>query len=177
MCRRCPERAHVSPTEEAGGQTSKVTPEPRMYYGQQWIYVLFGHMRFVLGDQDQVLGRGDVAAFDTTVPHWSAAQVTIPRRSSASSDGLANECPSGRRRRSPGGEGRRVVWVSLCAGVPAALPGRELGRVDSGEQHVDRPNPVAHQRSPAGPSRARCAGRSRAHPSRARCAGRSRAHP
>jgi tryptophanyl-tRNA synthetase len=27
-------------------------------------------MRFVLGDQDKVLGPGEVAAFDTTVPHW-----------------------------------------------------------------------------------------------------------
>lgn len=27
-------------------------------------------MRFILGDQDAVLGPGDVAAFGTTVPHW-----------------------------------------------------------------------------------------------------------
>ena len=27
-------------------------------------------MRFVLGDQDRMLGPGDRAAFDTTVPHW-----------------------------------------------------------------------------------------------------------
>jgi transcriptional regulator with XRE-family HTH domain len=50
--------------------TSKVTPEPRAHDGHEWIYVLSGHMRFVLGDQDTVLGPGDVAAFDTTVPHW-----------------------------------------------------------------------------------------------------------
>ena len=34
------------------------------------IGVLSGRMRFVLGDQDRVLGPGEVAAFDTTVPHW-----------------------------------------------------------------------------------------------------------
>ena len=50
--------------------TSKVTPEPRAHDGYEWIYVLSGHMRFVLGDQDWVLGPGEVATFDTTVPHW-----------------------------------------------------------------------------------------------------------
>ena len=36
----------------------------------EWIYVLSGHMRFVLGDQDWVLGPGEVASFDTKVSHW-----------------------------------------------------------------------------------------------------------
>jgi transcriptional regulator with XRE-family HTH domain len=50
--------------------TSKATPEPRAHDGHEWIYVLSGHMRFVLGDEDLVLGPGEVAAFDTTIPHW-----------------------------------------------------------------------------------------------------------
>ena len=50
--------------------TSKVTPEPRAHDGYEWIYVLSGHMRFVLGDDDWVLGPGEVASFDTRVPHW-----------------------------------------------------------------------------------------------------------
>jgi transcriptional regulator with XRE-family HTH domain len=50
--------------------TSKVTPEPRTHDGHEWIYVLSGHMRFVLGHQDWVLGPGEVASFDTKVPHW-----------------------------------------------------------------------------------------------------------
>jgi transcriptional regulator with XRE-family HTH domain len=50
--------------------TSKVTPQPRAHDGNEWIYVLSGRMRLVLGDQDCVLGPGDVAAFDTRVPHW-----------------------------------------------------------------------------------------------------------
>ena len=50
--------------------TSKVTPEPRAHDGYEWIYVLSGHMRFVLGDQDWVLRPGEVASFDTKVPHW-----------------------------------------------------------------------------------------------------------
>jgi transcriptional regulator with XRE-family HTH domain len=50
--------------------TSKVAPEPRAHDGYEWIYVLSGHMRVVLGDQDWVLGPGEVASFDTKVPHW-----------------------------------------------------------------------------------------------------------
>jgi transcriptional regulator with XRE-family HTH domain len=50
--------------------TSKVTPEPRAHDGFEWIYVLSGHMRLVLGDRDWVLGAGEVATFDTQVPHW-----------------------------------------------------------------------------------------------------------
>ena len=48
----------------------KVTPEPRAHDGYEWIYVLSGRMRLVLGDQDWVLGAGEVAEFDTQVPHW-----------------------------------------------------------------------------------------------------------
>ena len=50
--------------------TSKATPEPRAHEGLEWIYVLSGDVRFVLGDQDLVLHTGDVAEFDTLVPHW-----------------------------------------------------------------------------------------------------------
>ena len=50
--------------------TNQSTPEPRVHDGREWIYVLSGHVRFVLGEQEQVLGPGDVAAFDTSVPHW-----------------------------------------------------------------------------------------------------------
>jgi transcriptional regulator with XRE-family HTH domain len=48
----------------------KVEPEPRAHDGHEWIYVLSGRMRLVLGDQDWVLGPGEVAEFDTRVPHW-----------------------------------------------------------------------------------------------------------
>ena len=50
--------------------TGKVTPEPRAHDGHEWIYVLSGQVRFVLGDDDSVLRPGDVASFDTQVPHW-----------------------------------------------------------------------------------------------------------
>jgi transcriptional regulator with XRE-family HTH domain len=48
----------------------KVRPEPRAHDGHEWIYVLAGRMRLVLGEQDWVLGPGEVAEFDTQVPHW-----------------------------------------------------------------------------------------------------------
>jgi transcriptional regulator with XRE-family HTH domain len=50
--------------------TDNATPEPRAHDGYEWIYVLSGHMRLVLGDRDRVLGRGEVVSFDTAVPHW-----------------------------------------------------------------------------------------------------------
>jgi transcriptional regulator with XRE-family HTH domain len=46
------------------------TPEPRTHEGYEWIYVLNGRLRLVLGDQDVVLGPGEAAEFDTRVPHW-----------------------------------------------------------------------------------------------------------
>lgn len=50
--------------------TSKVVPDPRAHDGSEWIYVLSGRLRLVLGDDDWVLGPGEVAEFDTRVPHW-----------------------------------------------------------------------------------------------------------
>ena len=50
--------------------TSKVDPEPRAHDGHEWIYVLSGRVRLVLGEHDSVLDPGDVVEFDTQVPHW-----------------------------------------------------------------------------------------------------------
>jgi transcriptional regulator with XRE-family HTH domain len=50
--------------------TTKINSEPRAHDGHEWIYVLSGRLRLVLGDQDWVLGPGEVAEFDTRVPHW-----------------------------------------------------------------------------------------------------------
>jgi transcriptional regulator with XRE-family HTH domain len=45
-------------------------PSPRTHDGFEWLYVLSGRMRLVLGGQDLVLGVGEAAEFDTQVPHW-----------------------------------------------------------------------------------------------------------
>ncbi|WP_282580337.1 XRE family transcriptional regulator [Nocardioides sp. InS609-2] len=50
--------------------TSQSEPKPRTHDGFEWLYVLSGRMRLVMGDQDVVLGVGEAAEFDTQVPHW-----------------------------------------------------------------------------------------------------------
>jgi transcriptional regulator with XRE-family HTH domain len=45
-------------------------PEPKVHEGYDWLYVLAGRMRVLLGDHDVVLGPGEVAEFDTRTPHW-----------------------------------------------------------------------------------------------------------
>jgi transcriptional regulator with XRE-family HTH domain len=50
--------------------TTKSTPQLRSHEGYEWLYVLSGRMRLVLGDRDMVLGAGEVVEFDTRVPHW-----------------------------------------------------------------------------------------------------------
>ena len=58
--------------------TTEVTPKPRAHDGHEWIYVLSGHMRLVLGDQDWVLGPGEIAEFHTQVPHWFGSTGDAP---------------------------------------------------------------------------------------------------
>lgn len=48
-------------------------PDPRTHEGYEWLYVLDGRLRVVLGDRDLVLGPGEAAEFDTRVPHWFGA--------------------------------------------------------------------------------------------------------
>ncbi|UQX87071.1 XRE family transcriptional regulator [Jatrophihabitans telluris] len=48
----------------------KTNPELRSHDGHEWIYVLSGRMRLLLGDGDWILGPGEIAEFDTKVPHW-----------------------------------------------------------------------------------------------------------
>ncbi|MFB0620548.1 helix-turn-helix domain-containing protein [Streptomyces sp. AGS-58] len=45
-------------------------PEPRTHEGYEWLYVLSGRLRLVLGEHDVVLAAGEAAEFDTRVPHW-----------------------------------------------------------------------------------------------------------
>ncbi len=45
-------------------------PMLKSHEGYEWLFVLSGRMRLVLGDHDLVLGAGEAAEFDTRVPHW-----------------------------------------------------------------------------------------------------------
>lgn len=44
-------------------------PGQRVHDGYDWVYVLSGKLRLLLGDRDLVLGPGEAAEFDTRTPH------------------------------------------------------------------------------------------------------------
>jgi transcriptional regulator with XRE-family HTH domain len=44
-------------------------PKPQTHEGYEWIYVLSGRLRLLLGEHDLTLEAGEVAEFDTRVPH------------------------------------------------------------------------------------------------------------
>lgn len=48
-------------------------PRLRTHTGYEWLYVLRGRLRLVLGDQDVVLGPGEAAEFECRTPHWFGA--------------------------------------------------------------------------------------------------------
>ena len=50
--------------------TTKTEPDLKAHEGYEWLYVLSGRMRLILGGHDVVLSPGEVADFDTRVPHW-----------------------------------------------------------------------------------------------------------
>ena len=45
-------------------------PAPKRHEGYEWLYVLSGRLRLLLGSSELVLGPGEAAEFDTRVPHW-----------------------------------------------------------------------------------------------------------
>jgi transcriptional regulator with XRE-family HTH domain len=49
---------------------SQSTPSLRVHDGYEWLYVLSGRMRLILGDRDFVVGVSEGAEFDTRQPHW-----------------------------------------------------------------------------------------------------------
>lgn len=66
--------------EDAPVRTYKITypasaphPAPRVHDGYEWLYVLSGRLRLLLGDQELVLTRGEAAEFDTRTPHAMSA--------------------------------------------------------------------------------------------------------
>ncbi|QIS02427.1 helix-turn-helix domain-containing protein [Nocardia brasiliensis] len=48
----------------------RTEPEVRVHEGYEWLYVLSGRLRMILGEHDVVLGPGEAAEFDTRQPHW-----------------------------------------------------------------------------------------------------------
>lgn len=61
----------IMPVEEGPGVL-------RTHDGSEWIYVLSGRIRLIVGTRDLVLGQGEVADFDTRTPHWFGATGDAP---------------------------------------------------------------------------------------------------
>lgn len=52
------------------GRKRPVEPEVQVHEGYEWLYVLDGRLRLVLGEHDLVLQPGEAAEFDCRTPHW-----------------------------------------------------------------------------------------------------------
>jgi transcriptional regulator with XRE-family HTH domain len=48
----------------------RTRPELKVHEGYEWLYVIDGNLRCVIGDHDLVLTGGEAAEFDTRLPHW-----------------------------------------------------------------------------------------------------------
>lgn len=55
------------------GTARPAEPDLQVHEGYEWLYILNGSLRLVLGDNDFVLGPGEAAEFDTHTPHWFAS--------------------------------------------------------------------------------------------------------
>ncbi|WP_058742079.1 helix-turn-helix transcriptional regulator [Curtobacterium citreum] len=73
-------RVVIPLTKRTGGVRSfkqLIPPEPansdrtlKTHEGYEWLYVLSGRLRLLLGDREFDLGPGEVVEFDTHTPHW-----------------------------------------------------------------------------------------------------------
>ena len=58
--------------------TRNCEPDPQTHEGYEWLYVLNGRLRLVLGEHDLVLEPGEAAEFDTRTPHWFTPAGSTP---------------------------------------------------------------------------------------------------
>ncbi|MCP2316301.1 transcriptional regulator, XRE family with cupin sensor [Nocardia amikacinitolerans] len=56
----------------------RVEPQPKTHEGYEWVYVLNGRLRVILGEHDLILAPGEAAEFDTHIPHWFGAAAAEP---------------------------------------------------------------------------------------------------
>ena len=50
-------------------EPARYMPGPQVHEGHEWLYVIFGQLRLVLGGKDFTLTAGEAAEFDTRIPH------------------------------------------------------------------------------------------------------------
>ncbi|ARQ69148.1 helix-turn-helix domain-containing protein [Streptomyces marincola] len=51
-------------------QPERLEPTPQTHEGFEWLYVLDGRLRLVIGERDLVVPPGEAVEFDTSLPHW-----------------------------------------------------------------------------------------------------------
>ncbi|MVN88257.1 cupin domain-containing protein [Deinococcus sp. HMF7620] len=57
----------IVPVDRAGGDLYQ-------HDGEEWLYVLSGHLRLILGNEQHLLSEGDAAHFDARTPHRLVAE-------------------------------------------------------------------------------------------------------
>jgi quercetin dioxygenase-like cupin family protein/DNA-binding XRE family transcriptional regulator len=60
-------KVHISP------KRSKPPAELSVHEGHDWLYVLSGRLRLLLGDAEHIIEPGEAAEFTTWTPHWFGA--------------------------------------------------------------------------------------------------------
>jgi transcriptional regulator with XRE-family HTH domain len=58
--------------------TPSCAPAQQSHEGYEWLYVLSGRIRLLLGEHDLILDAGEVAEFDTHLPHWFGNPTSAP---------------------------------------------------------------------------------------------------
>lgn len=83
--RRVKGRTVVPLTRDGGVQAWKILipadqthPNPRSHDGFEWLYVMSGRMRLLLGERDLRLETGEAVEFDTLTPHWFGSSGSGP---------------------------------------------------------------------------------------------------
>lgn len=58
--------------------TSQCEVALKSHEGYEWMYVISGRLRIVIGERDLLLGAGEVAEFSTRIPHWFGSDGQVP---------------------------------------------------------------------------------------------------
>jgi hypothetical protein len=51
-------------------QPEPLEPTPQTHEGFEWLYLLNGRLRLMIGERDLMLPPGEAAEFDLSLPHW-----------------------------------------------------------------------------------------------------------
>jgi transcriptional regulator with XRE-family HTH domain len=70
-------RAYKMIVPPAGAGTGR-DAEQQTHEGYEWLYVLSGRLRLRLAEHDVVMTTGEVAEFDTRIPHWFGSAGRAP---------------------------------------------------------------------------------------------------